>query len=160
MTKLGELEQLWRKISGALKSAIDAHGPITELLITSTTKRIVGSINAPEEQAEIMHELAEIDELRHALAARDERIRELEQQRDDNIRRQNATLEECERNLYLQINDLEDKNESLEKHLKAASESYESLHVAYHGAACVLSTCRFCPEYFAKHSPSSGKEQG
>lgn len=53
---------------------------------------------------------------------RDERIRELEQQRDDNIRRQNAALEECERNLYLQINDLEDKNESLEQQLKTAQE--------------------------------------
>ncbi len=33
-----------RKISGALKSTIDAHGPITKILIGSATKRVYGSL--------------------------------------------------------------------------------------------------------------------
>ena len=33
-----------RKIMGALRSSIDAHGPITKELIGSATKRIVGTI--------------------------------------------------------------------------------------------------------------------
>jgi hypothetical protein len=33
-----------RRISGALKTAINAHGPITMVLIGSATKRIIGSL--------------------------------------------------------------------------------------------------------------------
>ena len=37
-----------KKISGALKQAISAHGPITKVLIGSATKRIVGAVlNVP-----------------------------------------------------------------------------------------------------------------
>jgi len=35
------------KINGALKNAINAHGPITKILIGSATKRIYGSLLEP-----------------------------------------------------------------------------------------------------------------
>ena len=38
-----------KKISGALKDSINAHGPITKLLIGSATKRVVGSLLVPEQ---------------------------------------------------------------------------------------------------------------
>lgn len=35
-----------KAISGALKSQIDAHGPITKEWVGSATKRIIGAVNA------------------------------------------------------------------------------------------------------------------
>lgn len=40
----GAPEEVPAKISGALKSAIDAHGPIRNEIIPSATKRIVGAL--------------------------------------------------------------------------------------------------------------------
>lgn len=66
ITKLRK-EKLYeaRKISGALKSTIDAHGPITKVLIGSATKRIYGSLlgnskPAKEDEFYIIHTIFKI----------------------------------------------------------------------------------------------------
>lgn len=41
-----------KKINGALKQAINAHGPITKLLIGSATKRIYGALLVTEKPKE------------------------------------------------------------------------------------------------------------
>ena len=42
-----------KKINGALKQAINAHGPITAVLIGSASKRIYGSLLLNEEKPEV-----------------------------------------------------------------------------------------------------------
>lgn len=39
-----ELDRITRVVSGALKSTIDAHGPITEKFISSASKRLANQI--------------------------------------------------------------------------------------------------------------------
>lgn len=50
--KLKRLKQLeTRKISGALKQTINAHGPITKDLIGSAAKRIYGALLEPKQES-------------------------------------------------------------------------------------------------------------
>lgn len=46
-----------KMISGALKSCIDAHGPITKLLISSATKRVMGSLTSNNEKKSLISKL-------------------------------------------------------------------------------------------------------
>jgi hypothetical protein len=39
-----------RQVAGALKSCVDAHGPITVQFITSAAKRVVGALNISESE--------------------------------------------------------------------------------------------------------------
>lgn len=62
LTKLKKLRRdnytTAKRVSGALKSCIDAHGPITKLLIGSATKRVVGALlENPNEQKSFLTKL-------------------------------------------------------------------------------------------------------
>jgi len=84
------MDEMYRKISGGLKSSIDAHGAIDKTMISSATKRIYGLLKPLMEKGK-MNACGEMGALERKLDGKQEKIQVLQ--------RANQTLTQANRNL-------------------------------------------------------------